>query len=283
MKPIKLLSDSTCDLSPELIERFGVGICPLQVNLGEESRWDGVDITPDDVYAWADKNKKTPTTSAPAPEYIRSFLAQYAKDYDLIVFTISGEMSSTYQVFCRTASEHFPDARITVIDSRNLSTGIGLQIIAAATLIEAGADYDTVVKRIRDIIPKVRAGFVVDNVLFLHKGGRCSAVAAYGATALKLHPTLAVVDGVIKVDKKVRGDIRPATLKYAKGLEEGILNAEEDFVFITHAGTSQEIIDDVHAYLDSLHHFKNVFVTRAGCVISAHCGYGTLGVLFISK
>ncbi|MBP5662515.1 MAG: DegV family protein, partial [Clostridia bacterium] len=91
------------------------------------------------------------------------------------------------------------------------------------------------------------------------------------------------VDVVIKVDKKVRGYIRPATLKYAKGLEEGILNAEEDFVFITHAGTSQEIIDDVHAYLDSLHHFKNVFVTLAVCVISAHCGYGTLGVLFISK
>ena len=281
MKPIKILSDSTSDLSKEIIEEFGIGILPLQVNLGDESRFDGVDVTPDEIYAWADKNGKTPTTSAPSPEAVESFFKKYADEYDIIAFTISGEMSSTYQIFCNVA-QTFENSRITVIDSRNLSTGIGLQIVTAANMIKAGASYEETINRINEIIPKVRAGFVVEDVLFLHKGGRCSAMAAFGATALKLRPTLAVVDGVIKVDKKVRGDIRSATMKYAKGLDK-IANADEEVVFITHSGTAEEIIQDVYEYVSSLNKFKTIYITRAGCVVSSHCGAGTLGVLFIEK
>ncbi len=281
MKPIKILSDSTSDLSKEIIEEFGIGILPLQVNLGDESRFDGVDVMPDEIYAWADKNGKTPTTSAPSPEAVESFFKEYADEYDIIAFTISSEMSSTYQTFCNVA-QTFENARITVIDSRNLSTGIGLQIVTAANMIKAGASYEEVIDKINEIIPKVRAGFVVEDVLFLHKGGRCSAMAAFGATALKLRPTLAVVDGAIKVDKKVRGDIRSATMKYAKGLDK-IANADEEIVFITHSGTTEEIIQDVYEYVSSLNKFKTIYITRAGCVVSSHCGAGTLGVLFIEK
>lgn len=282
MKPIKIISDSTSDLSKELIEKYDITILPLQVNLGDESRFDGVDIQPDEIYAWADKNGKTPTTSAPSPDSVIELMGKYADDYDIIAFTISSEMSSTYQTFCNAAGE-FPESKITVIDSRNLSTGIGLQIVTAGEMIKAGASYDEIVNKINEIIPKVRAGFVVEDVLFLHKGGRCSAMAAFGATALKLRPTLKVEDGFIKVDKKVRGDIRSATMKYAQGLEENILNADEEVVFITHSGTTQEIIDDVYAYVSGLNKFKNIYITRAGCVVSSHCGAGTLGVLFISK
>lgn len=282
MKPIKIISDSTSDLSKELIEKYDIAILPLQVNLGDESRFDGVDIQPDEIYAWADKNGKTPTTSAPSPDSVIELMGKYANDYDIIAFTISSEMSSTYQTFCNAAGE-FPESKITVIDSRNLSTGIGLQIVTAGEMIKAGASYDEIVNKINEIIPKVRAGFVVEDVLFLHKGGRCSAMAAFGATALKLRPTLKVEDGFIKVDKKVRGDIHSATMKYAQGLEENILNADEDVVFITHSGTTKEIIDDVYAYVSGLNKFKNIYITRAGCVVSSHCGAGTLGVLFISK
>jgi DegV family protein with EDD domain len=281
MKQIKILSDSTCDLSKELVEKYNITILPLQVNLGDESRFDCVDVQPDEIYAWADKNGKTPTTSAPSPEAVEKFLGEFKDDYDIIAFTISSEMSSTYQIFCNVARE-MTDARITVIDSRNLSTGIGLQIVTAGEMIKNGADYDTVVNKINDIIPRVRAGFVVEDVNFLHKGGRCSALAAFGATALKLRPTLKVVDGAIKVDKKVRGDIRSATMKYASGLE-AIARAEEDVVFITHSGTTEEIIDDVYKYVSGLNKFKNIYITRAGCVVSSHCGAGTLGVLFIEK
>ncbi len=282
MKPIKIISDSTSDLSKELIEKYDIAILPLQVNLGDESRLDGIDVQPDEIYAWADKNGKTPTTSAPSPDGVIEIMGKYASEYDIIAFTISSEMSSTYQTFCNAAQE-FPESKITVIDSRNLSTGIGLQIVTAGEMIKAGKSYDEIVNKINEIIPKVRAGFVVEDVLFLHKGGRCSAMAAFGATALKLRPTLKVEDGFIKVDKKVRGDIRSATMKYAQGLEENILNADEEVVFITHSGTSQEIIDDVYAYVSGLNKFKNIYITRAGCVVSSHCGAGTLGVLFISK
>ena len=282
MKKIKILSDSTCDLSKEIIDEYGIAILPLQVNLGNESRFDCVDIQPDEIYAWADANNKTPTTSAPAPESVYNFFKQYADEYDIIAFTISSEMSSTYQTFVNVAEE-FSDSKITVIDSLNLSTGIGLQIVTAAEMIKNGADYDSVVARINEIIPKVRAGFVGEDVLFLHKGGRCSALAAFGATALKLRPTLKVVDGFIKVDKKVRGDIRSATMKYATGLESDILAADEEVVFITHSGTDQVIIDDIYAYVSGLNKFKKIYVTRAGCVVSSHCGAGTLGVLFIAK
>ncbi len=282
MKQIKIIADSTCDLSPELIKEYDIAVCPLQVNMGEESRLDGVNVTPDEIYAWADKNNKTPTTSAPSPEAVSNFLKQYSDENDIIVFTISSEMSSTYQIFCAQAAE-IEGARITVIDSRNLSTGIGLQVLAAAEMARNGADYDSIIKEINEITPKVRAGFIVENVLFLYKGGRCSALAAFGATALKLRPTLAVVDGVIKVDRKVRGDIKSATMKYATGLEEGMMNAREDTVFITHSGARQDIIDEVYGYVKGLNKFKNIYITRAGCVVSSHCGAGTLGVLFISK
>ena len=282
MKPIKILADSTCDLSPELRSLYGIDILPLQVNLDQDSRLDGVNIQPDEIYAWADVNNKTPTTSAPTPEAVQAFLKPFAGEYDIIVFTISSEMSSTYQIFCAVA-QTFPDTRITVIDSRNLSTGIGLQVLTAAKMVQNGASYEEILAELKTINPLVRAGFVVENVLFLYKGGRCSALAAWGATALKLRPTLAVVDGVIKVDRKVRGDIRTATMKYVTGMEQEILAAREDMVFITHSGTSQEIIDEVYAYLKKLNKFKNIYITRAGCVVSSHCGAGTLGVLFIAK
>ncbi len=282
MKPIKILADSTCDLSPELRSQYHIDILPLCVNLGEVSRLDGVDIQPDEIYAWADKNNKTPTTSAPTPPAVKDFLEPFAEEYDIIVFTISGEMSSTYQTFCAVAKT-IPQARITVIDSRNLSTGIGLQVLTAAKMVQNGASYEEILAKLKEINPLVRAGFVVENVLFLHKGGRCSALAAWGATALKLRPTLAVVDGVIKVDRKVRGDIRTATMKYVTGMEKEILAAQDDMVFITHSGTSQEIIDEVYTYVKSLNKFKNIYITRAGCVISSHCGAGTLGVLFIAE
>lgn len=282
MKQIKILADSTCDLSKELIDAYSIGICPLIVNLDKESHLDCVDIFPDDLYAWVDKTGKLPTTSAPSPDAIESILKQYAAENDLIVFPIGGKISSTFQTFTVLA-QSIPEARITVIDSANLSAGIGLQILNAAELIRQGKDYDTVVRECRQTVAKVRAGFIVDSVQYLYKGGRCSAMAALAASALHIHPTLAVVDGEITVDKKIRGDMLSATRKYAQGLEEQMLQARDDVAFITHAGARDDVIEVIRQYVEGLHYFKKVYVTRAGCVISSHCGPGTLGVLFIAK
>ena len=281
MKKIKLIADSTCDLSPELIDKYDIEIIPLQVNLDDKTYFDKVDIQPDELYAWSNSTGGVPKTSAASPEMVKTTFEKYA-DCDIIAFSIGSEMSSTYQIM-HAMAEEVEGTTIEVIDSANLSTGIGLQILFAARLIEQGVAFDEVVSKTRAICDKVRAGFIVEDVNWLHKGGRCSALAAFGATALKLRPTLAVVDGKIKVDKKVRGDIASATLKYAQGLEEGLKNAQVDVVFITHSGVSEEIIASVKAYVESLNVFKEIYITRAGCVVSSHCGAGTLGVLFISK
>ena len=282
MKPIKILTDSTCDLSPEQIQAYDIGVLPLIVMMGEDARLDGVEVSPDEVYDWANKNGKVPSTSTQSPDAIEAFLKQYIADYDCIMFPIGSELSSSYANVCAVA-ETFTEGRVKVIDSKNLSTGIGLQVLTAARMARNGASFEEIVEYCESIVDKVRAGFIVEDVLYLHKGGRCSALAAWGATALKLRPTLAVVDGKIKVDKKVRGDIRSASMKYATGLEEGMRNALTDMVFITHAGASQEVVDDFYAYVKSLNIFKEIYVTRAGCVISSHCGAGTIGILFISK
>ena len=281
MKKIKLIADSTCDLSPELIDKYDIEIIPLQVNLDDKTYFDKVDIQPDELYAWSNKTGGVPKTSAASPEMVKNTFEKFA-DCDIIAFSIGSEMSSTYQIM-HTFAQEIEGANIEVIDSANLSTGISLQILFAARLIEQGEKFEDVVAKTRSICDKVRAGFIVEDVNWLHKGGRCSALAAFGATALKLRPTLAVVDGKIKVDKKVRGDIASATLKYAQGLEEGLKNAQVDVVFITHSGVSEEIIASVKAYVESLNVFKEIYITRAGCVVSSHCGAGTLGVLFISK
>lgn len=281
MKKIKLIADSTCDLSQELIDKYDIEIIPLQVNLDDKTYFDKVDIQPDELYAWSNQTGGVPKTSAASPEMVKNTFEKYA-DCDIIAFAISSEMSSTYQIM-HAMAEEIEGANIEIIDSANLSTGIGLQVLFAARLIEQGASFEDVVTKTRAICDKVRAGFIVEDVNWLHKGGRCSALAAFGATALKLRPTLAVVNGKITVDKKVRGDMPIATLKYAQGLEEGIKNAQEDVVFITHSGVSEEIIASIKAYLEGLNIFKEILITRAGCVVSSHCGAGTLGVLFISK
>ncbi len=282
MKPIKLVADSTCDLSPELIAKYDIEVCHLIVNLDGETRFDGVDITSEELFDWSDKNNKLPTTSAPSPEMVEELFSRLCNDHDIIVIPVGSDLSSAYQLFSITA-EKFKDSRITVIDGMNLSTGTGLQLVCAGEMIKKGMDYDSIIAELKLITPKVRAGFVVDDVMFLYKGGRCSALAAFGATALKLHPTLAVVNGVIKVDKKVRGDMLAATLKYGKTLEEGLNNAREDTVFITHACADQAQIDGLHEYLEGFNKFKNIYITQAGCVISSHCGRRCIGILFIEK
>ena len=140
-----------------------------------------------------------------------------------------------------------------------------------------------IVEKIEELKPKVRASFVVDTLTYLHRGGRCSSVAALAGGVLKLHPKIVVEDGKMNATKKYRGKMESVILSYATDMEEDLRNAKTDRVFITHSGCSEEIIQSVYSYLEGLNIFKEIIVTRAGSVISSHCGYGTLGVLFISK
>lgn len=280
---VKIISDSTCDLSPELIKRYDVEILPLYVTLGDESLKDGVDITPDQLYAWADEDKTTPKTAAVTQADAYNVLKKYVEQGCQIVYTgISSEMSVSYGVV-QLAAKEFPDAKIAVVDSRNLSTGVGHVVIRAAELAQEGKDAFEIKEELDQFTPLVRASFVVDTITYLYRGGRCSAVAAFGATALNLKPSIVVENGKMRPDAKYHGKIDRALKKYVQAMEPSLLKARPDRVFITHSGSSEETVNAIKRYLEELNYFKEILITRAGCVISSHCGPGTLGVLYVEQ
>jgi len=281
---IKIISDSTCDLSPELIEKYNISILPLHVILGEDERLDGVNITPDELYLWSDTNKTTPKTSAPSIEdAVELFKPIIEAGDEIIAFSISAEMSTSNNCMILAADELDAGDKVTVIDSASLSTGIGLLVVEAAIMASMGHSRSTISARIEELKPLVRASFVVDTLTYLHRGGRCSGLAAMAGGMLKLHPRIFVENGKMDAGKKYRGKYSEIVLHYAKDMEADILNSRKDRVFITHSGIDESVIDSVREYLESLNYFDEVLITRAGSVVSSHCGYGTLGVLFISK
>ena len=279
---VKIISDSTCDLSPELIARYDIDIIPLHIILGEADYLDGQGVTPDDIYRWSDENRTSPKTSALALEDAVATLTPYVDaGREVVCFTISSSMSSTYNVLCMAAEQTNP-VLVQVIDSKNLSTGVGLQVIAAAEMAQKGASAEEIVTNIKADRELVRASFVVDTLTYLHRGGRCSSVAALMGGALKLHPRISVAEGKMSAGKKYRGRMDRVIRDYVADMEGDLLSARKEHVFITHSGCDENTLAAVYGMLDNLHHFAEIHVTRAGGVVSSHCGPGTLGVLFIA-
>ena len=280
---VKIISDSTSDLSKDFIEKYDISILPLHVLFGSEEHEDGVDVTPDEIYRWSDANKTTPKTSAPSLERAMEILKPYVDEgIEVVAFSIASGMSTTGNVIRLAAEALEAEALVTVIDSANLSTGIGLLMIEAAVMAQEGKSAGEIAAYIETLKPLVRASFVVDTLTYLHRGGRCSGLAAMAGGVLKLHPRIAVKDGKMEPGKKYRGKIDKVIMDYVKDMEDDLKNAKKDRVFITHSGCDKNIVDKVRAYLESLDVFDEVLETRAGSVISSHCGPGTLGVLFIA-
>ena len=283
MKNVAIIADTTCDLSAELKEKYQIKTFPLHIHLGDKEYTDGVDISPDEIYRWSDENKATPKTSAVSPvEAADAVKAALLEAESVICFCISDQMSSTGNVLRLAVQELEVEDKVYVIDSKSLSTGIGLQIIEAAVLAEQGMAAKEIVEYIENMKPRVRASFVVDTLTYLHRGGRCSGLAALAGGALKLHPLIVVVDGKMLPGKKYRGKMSRVITEYVKDMEEDLKHAKADRVFITHSGCEEEILEAVKAELASLGYFKEILTTRAGSVITSHCGPGTLGVLFIA-
>ena len=280
---VKIIADSTCDLSQDLIEKYDVSVLPLHILLGEEEYEDGKSITPDEIYAWSDANKTTPKTSAAGIMDAIDIMKPYVEEgREIVFFTISGSMSTTYNVIRMAADELDAEDSVFVVDSKNLSTGIGLMVIEAALMAKAGKSGAEIFEEIERIKPLVRSSFVVDTLTYLHRGGRCGAVAAMAGGVLKLHPKIVVENGKMDASKKYRGKMDMVIRSYVKDLEEDLKNAKKDRVFITHSGCDRALLDSIHEQLANLNIFEEILETRAGGVVSSHCGPGTLGVLFIA-
>ena len=281
MSNIVITSDSTTDLGAALIERYNVSIIPLGVTLGDKTYFDGVDINPDDIYAHHAKTGELPKTTAANVGDCIDFFKPFANAGKTVIhFSLSSEFSSTYNNACLAASEF---ENVYVIDSRNLSTGGGLLVIAAAEMANQGLAANEIVEKINALVPCVDASFVIDNLEYLHKGGRCSALAMLGANVLKLKPCIEVKHGKMGVGKKYRGKYGAVLKEYVSERLNNIEDIDLDRVFVTHAGVDSEIVNAVVEQVKATAPFKEVFLSRAGCTISSHCGADTLGVLFIRK
>ena len=283
MSKIGVASDSTCDLSKELLDRYGITILPLHVILDDKEYRDGVDIHPKDIYEWSDQTKKTPKTAAFSPAEAEEFIkAQLEKVDELIFFDISDAMSGSRNVMQVAVQTLGVEDRVFVMDSMNLSTGIGLLVVQAAILAKQAASAKEVVDEIVKLRPRVRASFVVDTLVYLYRGGRCSGTAALLGSAIKMHPSIHVIDGKMQVGRKYRGNMDRVVKNYVEDQMELMQGAVKDRIFITHSGSEPDIVEAVRQQLKEMNYFDEVIETRAGSVISSHCGPGTLGVLFIA-
>lgn len=280
---IKIIADSTSDLSDDILKRYDIDVLPLYIHLGENEYKDKLEIKSEDIYEWSDKNNATPKTSAPSIEDVVKAIKPYAdQGDDVIMFAISEDMSTTANVMRLAAAEIDYEEHVYVIDSANLSTGIGHLVIEAAIMVRKQMSAKEIVSSIEALKPYVRASFVVDTLTYLHRGGRCSSTAALVGSLLELKPRIVVNSGRMEADKKYRGNLKKVILQYVKDLEKELMHAKKDRVFITHSGCDREIVESVKEYLEGLGHFHSIIETRAGSVISSHCGPGTLGVLFIT-
>lgn len=278
---IKIISDSTCDLSPELLTKYDISLVPLIVMKGDQEYQDGLTITPADIFAHVAAGGSLCTTAARSVGFYQETFARYAGEYDGILHVnLSSEFSSSYQNAC-LAAEEFENVR--VVDSRNLSTGQGLVVLKACELAKTAVSLDALKQDLDAFTQRVEASFVVDKLDYLVKGGRCSSAAALGANLLNLKPCIEVKNGKMVVGKKYRGNFTKCLRNYIHDRLQGREDLDPGMVFVTHTTISEECHDTVMEAVRSSGAFEIVCETIAGCTISCHCGPGTLGILFVRK
>ena len=278
---IKVLSDSTCDLSAELLEKFDISVLPLTVIKDGKSYSDNVDIVPAEIFAHVAAGGDLCSTAATNMGEYADWFAKYSKEYDGVVhINLGSGFSSCYQNAC-LAAEDFDNVR--VIDSMNLSTGQGLVVLKACELAKTCTSLDQLKEELDAFTPKVEASFLLDQLKYMVKGGRCSSAAALGANLLNLKPCIEVRDGKMSVVKKYRGNYAKCLANYVKDRLADRDDLTRETLFVTRTPVTDECLEAVKVAVDAYGHFENTYWTEAGCTISCHCGPATLGVLFVRK
>jgi len=282
MRKIKLFSDSTSDLSEEILKQYEISIIPLYVNFGTESYKDNVDIASTELIRKVNETGMLPKTSAPTTaDFAAEFKKYLDMDMDILHISISSKISASYQNAC-TAAEQFPEGRIKVIDSLNLSSGIGILVMTAASCIEKGLSLDETARTVQSKISKARTEFIIDTVEYLHKGGRCSGLQMFLSSLLEIHPIIKVDEGTMHMASKVRGNRQTVLRRLVKDTLDNLENIDRGNIFITHC-KSDEDADLIKSQLAELNQFQQIWITNASCVISSHCGPKTIGIIYLEK
>jgi DegV family protein with EDD domain len=282
VEKIKIFADSTCDLSPELIEQHDIGIVPLNIIFGDDIFQDGVDITTKELYEKVEKYKCLPKTSAASPGVFKTAFEPYInKGYNIIYISISSELSATYQNAILAAGM-FDEGRIEIVDSRNLSTGIGILVLNAVDLKNQGFTAKEIAQKISELTSKVETEFVIDTLDYLYKGGRCNSVQRFAGGLLKIRPAIKVIDGKMTPSKKFRGKREKVLDAFFDHVMGNVENIDKKRVIVTH---SQGLESALYLKEKIAQKFdvEEILVTEAGCVISSHCGQNTVGIIYIHK
>ena len=282
MNKVQLIVDSTVDLSQEIYNQFEMDVIPFDVNFGEENFKDGITIDVDKVYEKVKEYGELPHTAAASLGlYEEHFHKALDAGKDVVYVGIGAKLSTAFQN-ARIAAGDELDKRIFLIDSKNLSSGSGLLALKCARLIKEGKSAKEIQQIVQPLADKTVSQFTVDTLDYLYKGGRCSGAAKILGQLFHIHPYLRVVDGTLIVYKKVRGPMRIALNEQLNDLKSVLPNIDEDFVMVTHTGMP----DGLNTYL--VEEVKKltkatVLETKAGAVIGSHCGFGTIGILYIKK
>lgn len=283
MNRIILCADSTCDLSPELIERYHVHTFPYHVRLGDREYTDNVDITASDIFENYKKTKTLPKTAAINVSEFTAFFEEFvSQGYDVIHVNLSSGISASFQNG-ETAANQFQN--VFVVDSKNLSSASGLLVIEAGKMIEEGLPAVEIYARLQKLTSHAHASFILDTLEYMRAGGRCSSVVALGANLLNLKPCIEVdnLTGKMGVGKKYRGPLSKVLVKYVEDELARYDNIDPEKIFITHSVIAPELVEIVRKKIIETMHFDHIYETDASCTISSHCGPGTLGILFLTK
>ncbi len=285
MASISIITDSTADLSRELIARYKLTVVPLTVIFGQDAYKDGIDIDTQRLFELVEEKGELPKTSSPSPAVFRSVFGEATADGSQALYIgISGKFSSSVQN-AALAADTFPKGQVRVFDSANLSTGIANLVLYACDLVSQGKQMDEVLAALETARPKVRTSFKIDRLDYMHMGGRCTGVQALLSSVLKIRPVISVVDGGMIVASKVRGPNRKSLDwmldRFAEDVQRGL--AETDRVFLTHTGVHEDAVYMAQRIREIMPEMKEILETPAGSVVGSHCGPGTIGILYVLK
>lgn len=280
---VKIIADSTCDLPQDIIHNLNIDIIPLYVILDEVSYKDSVDITPQELIDWANETNRLPKTSAPSVEdFLTAFRPYEEKGQDIIFIGISTELSSTCQN-AGIAADMIDGINIEVVDTLNVATGTGCAAFKAAMLAKEGKTQGEIMEELESFIPRINTSFVIDSLKFLKLGGRCTAIQAFGANALKLKPEIVSRDGILTTGDKYRGSIEKVLQRYCNKRFENIEEIDPEFIFVAKTRDGDELDEMIYQFIVSKNYFKEVHRVDAGCVITSHSGPNTHGLMYINK
>lgn len=279
---IKIITDCTSDLLPEIYSSKDIEVIPLYITIGGKTYQDGVDISTEELYQKVQECGELPKSSAVNPSTFVGHFKKYTdQGHDVLFMGIGAKFSVTYQT-ALLASNEFPKGRVRIVDSANLSSGIGLLLLKAAKFRDAGDDLETVAQKIEALAPLVRTQFAINTLEYLHKGGRCSGTARIFGTLLKIKPIIRVLDGGMVVAKKPHGKFSVALEVMLDYLRKDKDNVDPDYIMVTHSLAPDDAIY-LKEQVSQIVKVDTILETFASGVISTHCGPRTIGILYMLK